>query len=116
LAGGGSHLEKDDFAHCSGIFRLRGGSLPSEDSLEVAVPDKHVFTPDGAHRMGFDFTGDCQGSVETFLRIKGLIEARHAGAAVGIRLDIGDSSVAIPIDSNRMLVLYSAVESLRIPD
>jgi hypothetical protein len=84
--------------------------------LEDAVSDKHVFTADGGHRICVDFAGDCQGSIETFLRIKRLIEARYAGAAVGIRLDIGSGSVAIPIDSNRKLVLYSSAKSLRIPD
>jgi hypothetical protein len=76
LTGGGSQPRKADFTRCSGIFRLRGRSSTSEDSLEVAVPGKHVFTPDGAPRIGVDFAGDCQGSVETFLRIKRLIEAR----------------------------------------
>jgi hypothetical protein len=84
--------------------------------LKALVPDKHVFTPDGAHRIGVDFAGDCQGSVEFFLHIKRLIDARYAEAVVGIRLDIGSGSVAIPTDSNRMLVLYSAAKSLRIPD
>jgi hypothetical protein len=116
LTGGGSQPRKSDFARCSGIFRLRSGSSTSEDWLEVVVPDKHVFTPDGAHRIGVDFAGNCQGSLETFLRIKRLIEARYVGAAVGIRLDIGSGSIAIPTDSNHMLVLYSAAESLRIPD
>jgi hypothetical protein len=116
LAGGGSQLKKADFARCSGIFRLRSGTSPSEDSLEVAVPGKHGFMPDSTRQVGVDFAGDCQGSVETFLRIKRLIEARCADAAVDIRLDIGDSSVAIPIDSNWMLVLYSAADSLRILD
>jgi hypothetical protein len=87
-----------------------------EDLLEVAVPGKFVVTPDGAHRIAVDFAEECQGSVENFLRIKRLIEARYAGAAVGIRLDIGSGSVAIPMDSNRIWVLYSAAESLRIPD
>jgi hypothetical protein len=54
--------------------------------------------------------------VETFLHIKRLIDARYVGAAVGIRLDIGSGSIAIPTDSNHMLVLHSAAESLRIPD
>jgi hypothetical protein len=87
-----------------------------EDSLEVTVPDKHIFTPDDAHRIDVDFARDCQGRVETFLCIKRLIEARYTGAAIGIRLDIGSGFVVIPTDSNRMLVLYSSAESLRIPD
>jgi hypothetical protein len=107
---------KADFARCSGIFRLRGGSSRSEDSLKVAIPDKHVLTPDGAHRIGVDFARDCQGSVDTFRLIKQLIEARYPGLEVGIRLDIGSGSVAIPIDSNRKLMLFSSAESLRIPD
>jgi hypothetical protein len=68
------------------------------------------------HRIASDFGEDCQGSVETFHRIKRLIESRDAGAAVGVRLDIGSGSVAIPIVSNRMLVLCSSAESLRLPD
>jgi hypothetical protein len=87
-----------------------------EESLEVAVPDKHSFTPDGAHRIGVNFAGDCQESVETFLRIKRLIIARYPGTAVGIRLDIGSNSIANPTSSNRMLVLHSSAESVRIPD
>jgi hypothetical protein len=84
--------------------------------LAITVPDKHVFTLDGAHRIGVDFAGHCQGSVEKFLRIKRLIEAVYAGGAVGVRLDIGSGSVAIPSDPNRMWVFYSSAESLRIPD
>jgi hypothetical protein len=61
--------------------------------VEVAVPGKHVFTLDGAHRICVDFARDCQGNVETFLRIKRLIEALYAGEAVGIRLDIWSDSV-----------------------
>jgi hypothetical protein len=90
--------------------------LTSEESLEVAVPGKEVFTPDGVHWTDVDFAKDRQGSVETFFRIKRLIEACYAGAPVGIRLDIGSGSVAIPSASTQMLVLYSSVESLRIPD
>jgi hypothetical protein len=116
LTGGESQSREVDFTHCSGIFRLRGGSSPSKDLLKTVVPGKFVITPDGAHRIAVDFAEDCQGSVETFLGIKRLIEVRYAGAAVGIRLNIGRSSVAIPTDSNRMLVLYSSAESLRIPD
>jgi hypothetical protein len=116
LTGGGSQSKNVDFARCSGIFRLRGGSSTLEDSLKAAIPGKFVVTPDGAHRIAVDFAEDCQGSVENFLRINRLIEARYAGAAVGIRLDIGSGSVAIPIDSNRMLVLYSSADSLIIPD
>jgi hypothetical protein len=74
----------------------------------------HAFTLDGAHRIGVDLAGNCQGSVKTFNRIKRLIEARYAG--VGIRLDIGSGSVAVPSDPNRRLVLYSPAELLRIPD
>jgi hypothetical protein len=84
--------------------------------LEVAVSGKHVFTPDSAHRISVDFAKKCQGSAEISLRIKRLIETVYAGAAVGIRLDIGSGSVAIPADTNWMLVLYSSAESLRIPD
>jgi hypothetical protein len=116
LTSGGSQPRRVDFTRCSGIFRLRGQSSISEDSLDVAVPGKHVFTPDGAHRIGVDFAEDCQGSVETFLRIKRLIDSRYAGVAVGIRLDFGSNSVAILSDTNRMLVLYSSAESLRISD
>jgi hypothetical protein len=116
LTGGGSQSRNVDFVLCSGIFRLRGGSSTLEDSLKVTIPGKFVITPDGAHRIAVDFSEDCQGSVEIFLCIKRLIEVRYAGAVVGIRLDLGSSSVAIPIDSNRMLVLYSSAESLRIPD
>jgi hypothetical protein len=116
LTGGGSQPRRADFTRCSGIFRLRGRSLTSEDSLEVVFPGKHAFTPDGAHRIGVDFAGDCQGRVETFLCVKWLIVARYAGVTIGIRLDIGSSSAAIPVDSNRMLVLYSAAEWLSIPD
>jgi hypothetical protein len=83
-----------DFVRRSGIFRLRGG----------------------AHRIGVDFAEDCQGSIETFIRIECLIEARYAGAAGGIRLDIGSGSVAIHTDANWILVLYTSAESLRIPD
>jgi hypothetical protein len=90
--------------------------LKSEDSLEIASPGKFVLTPDGAYRIAVDFAEDCQGSVETFLRIKRHIVARYAGAAVGIRLYIGSGSVAIPTDSNRMFVRYSSAESLRISD
>jgi hypothetical protein len=49
LAGSGSQPKKANFTHWAGIFRLRGGSLTSKDSLEVAVPGKHGFAPDGAH-------------------------------------------------------------------
>jgi hypothetical protein len=41
---------------------------------------------------------------------------RYAGAAIGICLDIGSGFIAIPIDSDLMLVLYLSAESLRIPD
>jgi hypothetical protein len=116
LTGGGLQPRKADFAGRSGIFRLRDGSLTSKDLLEVAIPGTHVFAPDGAHRIGIDFAEDCQGSVETFLCIKRLIGVRYAGVAVGVRLDIGSGSIAIPTDSNRMLILYSSAESLRIPD
>jgi hypothetical protein len=116
LTGGGSQPRKADFTGCSGVFRLWGGSLTSEDSLEVAIPGKHVFTPDSTHCIHVDFARDCQGSVETFLCIKRLIEARYSGAAVGIHLDIGSGSVAIPTNSNQRLVFYSSAESLRIPD
>jgi hypothetical protein len=68
------------------------------------------------HRFDLDLAEDCQGSAETFLRITRLLVASFAHGAVRIRLDIGSDSVAIPIDSNRMLVLYSPAESLRIPD
>jgi hypothetical protein len=88
----------------------------TEDSLEVAVPRKSVFTPDGAHRIDVDFTEDCQGSAETFLRIERLIEAHWGKAPVGIRLDIGNGSAAIPTDSNRIFTFYSSAELLRIPD
>jgi hypothetical protein len=116
LTSGGSQPRKADFTRCSGIFRLRRGSSTSEDSLEIAVPGKSVLTPDGVHRIAVDFARDCQGSVETFLRVKRLLVARFADGAVGIRLDIGSDSDAISIDANWMLVLYSSVESLRIPD
>jgi hypothetical protein len=116
LAGGGSQPRKADFAHCAGIFRLRGGSSTSEDSLEITVPGKHVFIPDSAHRIDVDFTEDCQRRVEIFLRIKQMIVPRYTGTAVGICLDIGDGSIAIPTDSNRILVLYSSAISLNIPD
>jgi hypothetical protein len=111
-----SQLRKFDFTRCSGIFQLRGGSSTSEDLLEVTVPGEHVFALGSAHRIAVHVTGDCQGSVDTFLRIKRLIEALYTGDAVGIRLDIGSGSVAIPTDLNRILVLYSSVESLRISD
>jgi hypothetical protein len=116
LASGGSQARKVDFTHCSGIFRLRGGSSTSEDSLKATVPRKYVFMPDGVHLVALDFAEDCQGKVETFLRIKQQIKTRSADDTVGIRLDIGSGCVAIPVDSNWMLVLYSSAESLRIPD
>jgi hypothetical protein len=72
--------------------------------------------PDGAYRIEIDLAEDYQRRVETFLRIKQLIVARYAGAAVEIRLDIGDNSVAIPSDSNWMLVFYSSAVSLRFAD
>jgi hypothetical protein len=100
----------------SGVVRLRGASSTSEDLLKLALPGRHDATADGACRIGVDCAGDCQGSVETFLRIKRLIEARYSGGAVRVCLDIGSGSVAISTDSNRMLVLYSSAESLRIPD
>jgi hypothetical protein len=84
--------------------------------LEITVTDKHVFTLDVANRIGVYFSGDCQVSVEIYLRIKRLIDALYAGAAVGIRLDIGNGSVVISTDPNRMLVFYSSAELLRIPD
>jgi hypothetical protein len=87
-----------------------------EDSLEVAVPRKFVFTPDGAHQIAVDFSEDCQGSAQTFHRMKRLIEAHWANAPVGIRLDMRNGSAAIPTGSNRMFTLYSSAESLRIPD
>jgi hypothetical protein len=45
LTGGGSQPRKADFTRYSGIFRLRGGSSTSEDSLEVVVRGKHVLHP-----------------------------------------------------------------------
>jgi hypothetical protein len=42
--------------------------------------------------------------------------SRYASSAVGIRLDIGSYSVAIPTDPNQMLVLYPSMELLRILD
>jgi hypothetical protein len=87
-----------------------------EYSLETALPGKDVFTPDGVHRIAVDFTEDCQGSIETFRRIRRLVEVSFARAAVGIHLDIGSGSVAIPTDSNRKLILYSSAESLKISD
>jgi hypothetical protein len=84
--------------------------------LEITLPEKHVFAPDGAHRIGVYFAEDCQGSVESFLRIKRLIEARYGGASIGICLENRSGSVAIPVDSNQRLVFFSSAESLRIPD
>jgi hypothetical protein len=37
------------------------------------------------------------------------------GATVGIRLNIGNGSIAIPIEGNRKIVFHSSAESLRIP-
>jgi hypothetical protein len=71
LTGGGLQPRNVDFARCSGIFRMRGGSSPSEDSLKVAVPGKFVVVPDGAHRIAVDFAEDCQGSVESFFASSG---------------------------------------------
>jgi len=62
------------------------------------------------------FRRGCQRSIGIFLRITRLIEARYPGAVVGICLDIGSDSVAIPTNSDRMLILCSLAESLRIPD
>jgi hypothetical protein len=45
-----------------------------------------------------------------------LIDALYADTVVGIRLDIGSGSVAIPADPNHKTALYSSAESLRIPD
>jgi hypothetical protein len=95
LAGGGSKPRKVDVRRCSGVFRLRTGSPRLEESLKIALPGKHVFTPDGRHRVSVDFAGQCQGSVETFFRISRLIGAYYEGAAVGIRLDIRSGSVEI---------------------
>jgi hypothetical protein len=116
LTGSGWQPRKVDFTHCLKIFWLRGGSSRSEDSLEVAVAGKHVCTSDGVYRIGVDFAGDCPGKRRNFFCIKRVIEADYAGEAVGIRLDIGSGSIAIPIDSNRMLVLDLSAESLKIPD
>jgi hypothetical protein len=84
LTGGGSQPRKADFTRCSGIFRLRGRSSTSKDSLEVAVPGNHVFTPDGAHRIGVDFAGDCQGRAETFLCIKRVIESLYGARRLAL--------------------------------
>jgi hypothetical protein len=84
--------------------------------LEIAVPGKHAFTLDRAHRIDGDFAGDCRGSLEISLRIKRLLDAHSTGGAAGIRLNIGGRSVAIPTDFNRLFVLYSSVELLRIKD
>jgi hypothetical protein len=84
--------------------------------LEVAVPRKFVFTPDAAHQIAVDFSKDCQGSAQTFHRIKWLIEAHWVNAPVGIRLDIGNGSAVILTGSNRMFTLCSSAELLRIPD
>jgi hypothetical protein len=83
--------------------------------LEFALSDAHVFPPVGAYWIGADFGGDCQGSVEAFRCIKPLLDACYARSGAGVRLDIGSGSVPIPTDSHRMLVLCSAVQSLRIP-
>jgi hypothetical protein len=88
----------------------------SEDLSKAVVPCKYVFKPDSAHSIAVDFTKDCQERVEAFLRIKQQIKACYASAVVGIHLDIGSGSIAIPTHSNRMLVLCSSAESLRIPD
>jgi hypothetical protein len=111
LTGGGSQPRKTDFARCSGLFRLRGGSSTSKGLLEVVVPGKHIFTTDGAHRIGVDFAEDCQGKVETFLGIKRLIEARYPGGAVGIRLDIGSDSDRLKSDVGSLLVSGIAEDS-----
>jgi hypothetical protein len=57
---------KPNFTHCSGILRLRGGQSTSEDSSDAALPGMHVFTPDGAHRIGIDFAEDYQGAPKRF--------------------------------------------------
>jgi hypothetical protein len=66
LVSSGSQSRKVYFTHCSGIFRLRGGSLASENLLKAAVPRKYVFTLDSAHLIAVDFAEDCQETVEIF--------------------------------------------------
>jgi hypothetical protein len=70
LTGTGSQSRNVNFARCSGIFRLRGGSSTLKDSLKAAIPGKFVVTPDGVHQIAVDFAEDCQGSVEIFFGIK----------------------------------------------
>jgi hypothetical protein len=84
--------------------------------LEIAIPSKYAFRLDRAHRIGRDFAGECDGSVEIYLRIKRLLDAHSTGGAIGIRLNIRSNSAAIPADSNRILVLCSSMESLGITD
>jgi hypothetical protein len=107
LTCGGSEPRKADFRPCSLIFRLSGGSSALEDLLEVAIPGKHVFRLDGAHRIAGDIARDCQETLKNYLCIKRLLKTYCPAAEVGIHLDIGNSSVAIPTESSRKLVLYS---------
>jgi hypothetical protein len=67
--------------------------------VEADIPGMRVLRPDGTHRIGANFAKECQGSLETVLCIKLLIEACYSGGAIAIRLNSGSGSVAIQMGS-----------------
>jgi hypothetical protein len=87
-----------------------------EDLLGVAVPGKRFVTRYGVYHIHLDCAGDRQGSAETVLPIKQLIEVRYTRAVVDMCMHIRSGFVAIPADSNRTLAFCSSAESLKTPD
>jgi hypothetical protein len=67
--------------------------------VEADIPGMRVLRPDGIHRIGANFAKERQGSLETILCIKRLIEACYPSGAIAIRLNSGSDSVAIRMGS-----------------